>query len=196
MIDWGVAARPMPGHSQSGDRHVVTEVPDGVRVVVMDALGHGPDAQEAARIAADTVEAYAHEPAPVLFERCHERLKRTRGVVMSVGTFRRRGTLTWLGLGDVAGVLVRPESGGAGRRNWLLVRSGMVGGRLPLLRPTVIGVAHADTLYMATDGIRLDAAHLGAQGPPQRIADGILHRRAVENDDALVLVARYVADRR
>lgn len=196
LIEWGFAARPMPGQSQSGDRHVVTEVPDGVRVVVMDALGHGADAQEAARIAADTVETYVREPAPVLFERCHERLKRTRGVVMSVGTFRRQGTLTWLGIGNVTGVLIRPEAGGASHRNWLLVRSGVLGGRLPLLRPSIIGVAPADTLYMATDGVRLEAAALGSLDPPQRIADGILHRRAVESDDALVLIARYIADPR
>lgn len=195
VIDCGVAARPMPGQTESGDRHVVADVHDGALVAVMDALGHGPEAKEAAQIAADTVETYAREPATVLFQRCHERLARTRGVVMSVGTFHRRGTLTWLGLGNVDGVLVHPQPDGAGRCDWLLVRSGVLGARLPLLRPSIVRVAHADTLYMATDGVRLDAADLGSRDRPQRIADGILHRHAIENDDALVLVARYVADR-
>lgn len=195
LIDWGVALRPLAGESESGDRHVLAEVPNGELVAVMDGLGHGPIASQAATIAAATVEAYAHEPPAFLFQRCHERLKRTRGVVMSVAAFDPDGTLTWLGVGNVVGVLARAQAGTSARRDWLLVRGGVVGDRLPTLRHSILRVRQGDTLYMATDGISDDFTRdIGSRDPPQRIADDILRRYARATDDALILVARYLPD--
>ena len=40
--------------------------------------------------------------------RCHDRLRATRGVVMSLASLdQERGILTWLGVGNVAGVVFR-----------------------------------------------------------------------------------------
>jgi negative regulator of sigma-B (phosphoserine phosphatase) len=54
-------------------------------------------------------------------------------------------------------------------------------------------VAVGDTLIFTTDGIRNGfnvAPHL--KNPPQKIATQILSEESKGNDDALVLVARYV----
>ena len=46
----------------------------------------------------------------VLLEQCHRALARTRGVVMSVASVRARElTVTWLGVGNVEGVLARSD---------------------------------------------------------------------------------------
>jgi phosphoserine phosphatase RsbX len=92
FIDWAVAARPLAGQSVSGDRHAVAPFPAGALVGVIDGLGHGEEAAVAAAIAVATLTAHAHEPVISLLKRCHEQLKGTRGVVMSVASFAARDT--------------------------------------------------------------------------------------------------------
>jgi hypothetical protein len=56
-------------------------------------------------------------------------------------------------------------------------------------------ICPGDLLVLATDGIRAGFAQGLALGdPPQQIADGILARHLKGNDDALVLVARIMAN--
>jgi hypothetical protein len=47
-------------------------------------------------------------------------------------------------------------------------------------------------LVLATDGIRHDFVANLNPGPPQAMADRILHQYAKGTDDALVLVAQYL----
>src|SRR4051794_4565171 len=98
VIEWAVASRALGGAPVSGDCHLVVARPDGALVAVVDGLGHGAEAATAAEIAVATLSAHAHEPAIQLVERCHDRLRGSRGVVMSLATFDTPGnTLTWLG---------------------------------------------------------------------------------------------------
>lgn len=194
LIDWGVAAQPLPGETESGDRHVVATRPDGVLVAAIDGLGHGPEAAHASTLAAATLEQYAREPVDVLLQRCHERLTKTRGVVLSLAAFDAlTSSMTWLGVGNVEGFLLRADPEAQPRREWLLPRGGLVGLKLPPMRPTTIRISAGDTLCFATDGIRDGfAEELSAHDAPQRIADRILAHHARGTDDALVLVARYL----
>ena len=194
LIDWGVATLALPGQAESGDRGVVKPFPNGVLVAVVDGLGHGQEAAAAAKIAAEKVERYAHESVITLLRRCHERLKATRGVVMSLVSFNaRNATLTWLGVGNVEGVLLRANVNARPARESLLLRGGVVGYQLPPLRTSVLPVTRGDTLIFATDGIRDGFAEgLPLSDPPQHIADRILVQHGKGTDDALVLVARYV----
>ena len=74
-----------------------------------------------------------------------------------------------------------------------MARAGVIGFRLPALRIDSVPVKAFDTLIMATDGIQPDFAEaLSLDGRPQRIADSILSHHRKPNDDALVLVARYL----
>lgn len=193
-IEWGVAARALPGESDSGDLSLVKASPQGGLVaVVVDALGHGGEAASAARKAVWTIERYVHEPLVSLLQRCHAELLGTRGVVMSLAAFDAGETLTWVGVGNVEGVLVGADPGSRPGRTNLLTRPGMVGVELPKVRPWVVPVTRGDTLIIATDGIRSGFADgLAMSESPQSLAERILARYAKENDDALVLVVRYV----
>src|SRR5439155_998671 len=83
-----------------------------------------------------------------------ERLRHTRGVVMSVAWFQTgERTMAWLGVGNVEGVLQRGSPHGSPASETLLVRSGLVGSHLPPLRASVLSVNPGDTLIVATDGI-------------------------------------------
>jgi negative regulator of sigma-B (phosphoserine phosphatase) len=192
VVDFGVASRPLAGEPESGDLHLVSAFPDGVLVAAVDGLGHGAEAAVAARAAC---EALGNDPGadlPTLFERCHRRLARTRGVVMSLASFgEREGVMKWLGVGNVEGLLLRADA--APTNESILLLGGVVGYQLPTLRPTTTQVAHGDVLMLATDGIRTGFAHgLDRSEPAQQLADRILANHAKPTDDALVLVARYL----
>jgi len=194
FIEWGAAASPLEGQAESGDLHVVQPFPKGVLVAAVDGLGHGPEAAAAARSAVVTLAEYAHEPVISLVKRCHERLLRTRGVVMSLASFNTLdNTMTWLGVGNVEGLLLRADVAANPPRENVLLRGGVVGYQLPALHASILPVTRGDVLILATDGIRGGIVEdVSLSDPPQRIAEQILARRATGMDDALVLVARYL----
>ena len=193
-LEWGVADFVPPGHSESGDLHVVAPFPEGFLVAALDGLGHGKEAAAAAKRAAAILKAKASMPVIALARRCHERLRATRGVVMSLASFNvSHGLVTWLGVGNVQGVLCRS---GTGVQEALLLRAGVIGGRLPLLKAQVLPIGPGDMLIFATDGIRDNFAQaLTRSDVPQKVAENILRRFAKGNDDALVLVARFLENR-
>jgi len=194
FIEWGVATFALAGASLPGDRHVVLSTPKGVLVGVVDGLGHGQEAAAAADIAVATLCQHAEEAIIGLFQQCHERLHRTRGVVMSLASFTRaHGTMTWMGIGNVEGFVFRASATVGPRYSSLLLRGGVVGSHLPPLYASSLSVMPGDTLIFSTDGIRSDYAEgLSTAGRPQQIADSILARYSKGSDDALVLIARYI----
>jgi hypothetical protein len=117
----------------------------------------------------------------------------TRGAVISAAVLDFRDeTMTWLGVGNVEGLLLRAPASRGARTQSLLVRGGVVGSRLPPLAAEVVPLRCGDTIILATDGIRsefLDATPPDL--PPKALADHILTRWGTQTDDALVLVARY-----
>ncbi len=193
LLDWSVAARPMSGQSVSGDLHLVKRFDQRVLVAVIDGVGHGDEAAAAARTAADILENYPGETTISLFKRCHEALVKTRGVVLTVAILDTvESSMTWLGVGNVEGRLLRTDAGASHPRESVLLRGGLVGYQLPALQASVIPVAAGDLLILATDGIHTAFEEgINLNETPRQIADKILGRHFKGNDDALVLVARY-----
>jgi negative regulator of sigma-B (phosphoserine phosphatase) len=171
----------------------VLELPGGALAVAMDGLGHGAAAQVAAEAARRSLVAGARAPLHALVAQCHRDLHKTRGVALSLAFFDvGQGAMTWLGVGNVEGVLVRAAGHVGPARESLLLRGGVVGYRLPPLRVATLPVGPNDTLIFATDGIRGQFARAPAAGTPQEIADDLLARFCRGTDDALVLVVRYL----
>ena len=194
LLDWGVASLPIPGQAGSGDGHLVHVAPWGALVAVVDGVGHGSEAASATRIALEVLERHAQDPLPSLLGRCHERLRRTRGVALSMSAFRpTEGAMTWLGVGNVTGVLVRANPRSAPRVESLVSRAGLVGDQLPQVSASATPVGPGDTLIFATDGIRSDFADSQSLAQaPREIAERVLAGHGKGTDDALVLVARYL----
>jgi len=191
LLDWGVASRAVAGEIECGDAPVLVEFRGGAVAAVIDGLGHGSEAAIAARLAAATVAAHADEAVAPLLARCHERLRGTRGAVMTLASFRHvDATMTWVGVGNVDGVLMRARPSAA--RESILLRGGVVGYRVPPLRVATLPLAPGDILILATDGIRTPfSENLDLDASPAEIADGVLARYAKDTDDATVLVARW-----
>ena len=194
FIDYGVAISTAEGERQSGDEYVVHPFADGALVALVDGLGHGYEASQAARTAVETLKTYAGESVIALVRRCHGALRNTRGAAMSLAFFNAvDSTITWMGIGNVSGVLIRPDSADLRRREILLIRSGVVGAALPLLRASVVAVCQADKLIFATDGVEAGFYDgININDSPQEIADSVLNTHNKGTDDAMVLVTQFL----
>lgn len=198
-VEVGVAMAPMAGQAALADQYLVLTRAGDVLVAVLDGVGHGATAEHAAAEASRAIREAPAGSLESLVARCHERLRATRGVAMSVATVDlRRGLLTWLGVGNVAGVVFRNRSRAQAadrRTESLLLRGGVVGSRLPQLRSEALQLADGDTVVFATDGIAsdFDREHR-LHDAPQVAAQRILKKYAKGTDDALVLVVRYKAE--
>ena len=192
MVEYGVAKFVLPGQDESGDHHLVCCNRNGILVAAIDGIGHGEEAANVSKTADMLLRSSAGEPIIPLAERYHERLGATRGIVLSLAFIDpEHGMMTWLGVGNVQGVLIRSDVKKGNAQESLLLQAGVVGSRLPALQTTVLPVVKGDTLFFATDGVRSDfSVTLSARENPQRAADRILVQHRSGNDDALVLVAR------
>lgn len=194
IVACATAAATLAGQISSGDRALVAPFPGGTLVAVVDGLGHGHEAGEAAAAA---VRVLAADPAASLGElltRCHEELRRTRGAVMTLASFRAaESQMTWLAVGNVEGMLVRAQP--TARSEAVPMRGGTVGYVLPTMQARAVHVDPGDTLVLATDGIRAGFRdEVARPRSPQEIADRILDGYGKRSDDACVLVARYVGE--
>lgn len=194
LIEWGFTTMPLQGQAVSGDKYIIKPFPNGTLMAVVDGLGHGYEAAVASDIAIATLDAYAHEPVIPLVKRCHEALRGTRGVVISVASFNSLDkTMPWLGVGNIEGILLKEDVNAIPSRKSLLLRGGVLGYQLPPLKESVIPVLPGDTLIFATDGIR-SGFEKGIKliDKPQQIADNIMTQFNRGTDDVLVLVVRYI----
>lgn len=194
LIQWHVAGSSLPGEADSGDLHVVQDFPGGVLVGVVDGLGHGKEAAAAARAALEVLAQCPQEGVISLVERCHESLRVTRGAVLSLASLSvKENTMTWTGVGNVEGVLLRRDPYAVPGHESLLLRNGVVGNRLPRLSASTVPVRRGDMLIFATDGIRPGfVEQINPNDSPHRVASRIFAEYARNTDDALVLVVRFI----
>ena len=194
-LEFGVAGSIAPGQRVSGDLEVLHYYDGGGGAIIaaIDGIGHGEQAAATARLAADTILRHPEEEPAALLMRCHAALRGTRGVVLSIASINlRQAALSWLGIGNVSGLLCRGTVNALVARDELLARPGVVGyGELAALHASVIPLRARDMLIFATDGIsRHFSDDLAAAASAQSLADDIIAHHRQRNDDALVVVAR------
>jgi negative regulator of sigma-B (phosphoserine phosphatase) len=192
----GTAGRPLDGEGRSGDLAVFAPYDGGALAACIDGLGHGDDAADASAAAAEILAAHAGEAPQALLQRCHEALHRTRGVVMTLAWFDVAGaTMTWTGVGNVEGRLVRAAGDLPGRHDSPVVFGGVVGYQLPRVKPTTVALEPGDTVVFATDGISpAFSVSLTAGLEPQVQADRVLEHHARDSDDALAVAVRFLPE--
>jgi negative regulator of sigma-B (phosphoserine phosphatase) len=189
MLERGVAGQAHAGEPRSGDVALFAPSERGGLVAVIDGLGHGGPAADAAEAAAEVLRAHVDEPPQALLERCHEALRDTRGAVMTLAWFDvHRRTMAWTGVGNVEARFVRAGA----RHDSPVVLGGVVGYALPQVRMGTIPLEPGDAVAMATDGVAADySASLEPGVPAQELAERVLARHGKGTDDALVAVVRY-----
>jgi len=197
-IEWAVAGRALPGQRVSGDRGVVLDAGGGaVLFAVLDGLGHGAAAADAADRAAQVLSENRAEPLDVLMVLCHRAMADTRGAAVSLALFGAADTVHWLGVGNVESRILTAGPVGLTMRATVLMTGGIVGYRLPQnLQAQTVPVRPGDLLLMSTDGIVTESADSGIDlsKSTAEITAEILARHAKDTDDALVLAARHRGD--
>jgi negative regulator of sigma-B (phosphoserine phosphatase) len=193
-LDFGVAGAALEGEDRSGDLAVFAPTSAGGLVCLIDGLGHGAAAADAAAAAAEVIRHHAEAAPQELLDRCHEALRETRGVVMTLAWFDiGAGEIVWTGVGNVDARLWHPSEGG--RHDVALVFGGVVGYQVPRVRPSTLTLTPGDLLVMVTDGIDPGfAAALDGGGAAQTVAERIFSAHGKGTDDALVIVVRYLPD--
>jgi len=195
-MEFGIAAAAVEGQSESGDIHVMQYVRDRLLLAVIDGIGHGDSAAAAALAASSVLKANPSERLETLMQMCHDVLRSTRGAVMSLASiFPRQGQMHWLGVGNVQGMVQRAGAAKGIVQEVLLLRAGVLGAQMPSLQAATVPLQTGDRIIFATDGIRSGfVADLSSLDTPQRSADRILQQHWRSNDDALVVVARYLGN--
>lgn len=194
-LTWAAVGRAHPDEEVSGDCFVAHGDDAAFVVALVDGLGHGSSAAEAARAAASPFEDADALRAPLttLMERSHDVARRTRGAALTAVRVRREPlAVESLAVGNVDGVL----RGGDARRERIYLAGGVVGYRLPKLRPFATPVNEPLVVALGTDG--LDPAF--ASDPLvdgslaiERAAGLLFDRYATGTDDALAFLLRVGA---
>jgi negative regulator of sigma-B (phosphoserine phosphatase) len=190
----GCAGEAIAGETRSGDKAVFARYEAGGLVAVIDGLGHGDEAADAAEVAADVLRAHAALDPQALLERCHEALRGTRGAVMTFAWFDLAARqMHWAGVGNVEARFLRATDLRGARHAGPVVLGGVVGFQIPRgLRTSTIDLEPGDAAAFATDGIAADfSAVLDPVLTPQAQADRMLRDHGKGADDALAVVVRY-----
>jgi anti-sigma regulatory factor (Ser/Thr protein kinase) len=187
----GSRMTPIRNEMVSGDSWSVLRFEQSLAVAVVDGLGHGPKAAEAAHAAVDAFQRSVRHTGPVqAIQMAHQALLSTRGAVMAVASIDAKSqSLRFAGLGNISAVVY--THGVAAR---LASSDGTVGYGSRKARECSVDWSPESTLILNTDGLssrwnlakhpRLLACH------PVLIA-AVLHRDFARNtDDATVVVVR------
>jgi anti-sigma regulatory factor (Ser/Thr protein kinase) len=159
--------------------------------IVVDGLGHGPLAAEAAtaamRVFADRA---LLAPADIVGE-IHQALRATRGAALAVAVVdRERQVLRFAGLGNIAGSIIA-----AGRsRHSLASHNGTAGVSMRRIQEFVYPLPPHGVLVMHSDGLTTHwtpESYVGAWNRDPALATGALFRDHTRGrDDCTVVVAR------
>jgi serine phosphatase RsbU (regulator of sigma subunit) len=187
-LKYGVYNRAKAGYAVSGDAYFVKEYPDGILACLVDGLGSGEPAAEAAQATIRCVADHHQDPLVQIVTGCHEAIRNTRGVVMAlvrINTLERK--LSFVGVGNI------------GFRAWSaesvqpISSAGIVGSRLPTLREFSFVYTPGDLIILYSDGVSrrftLDGiVERMAPLPPQRLAEAIADDYAKRDDDVTLVV--------
>lgn len=177
-------SRPLEGSAACGDIVIEEHDTNWSLFAVVDALGHGLEAEDSARRAAEAISSSRGKPLQEVFETVHRSLRGRRGVVMSAILVEGE-TATFAGVGNVE--IFTPE--GVARPVTL---AGTLGGGAYRFRSFGLPLRSGQRWVLASDGVKArEASTLLSQlrkQSPQSVAAAILSQAARVQDDASLLI--------
>jgi anti-sigma regulatory factor (Ser/Thr protein kinase) len=181
--------RPCRGEVVSGDAVSVTEVEGGVLIGVVDGLGHGHPAYQAAKSATRYLRSHSSSDLAQVLTKLHDRLRDSVGAAVSLCWIDlSTGALRYAAIGNTVFRL----QGEASHR--LMAMPGTVGGQIRNPRVDTAQLNGDDVLILHTDGISErtnfeDYPQLRYQGV-ETVADRIVSQYGKSHDDATVVVCK------
>jgi hypothetical protein len=186
----GAVCVPLRGEDECGDDWAVHVESGRVAALLVDGLGHGPEAAVAALAAMSAFRDVAADTPQSILEAMHTALHRTRGAALSVTVLdAARRTARFCGVGNVDGRVVADDT-----NRQLMPQSGIVGHTMPRMRLVEIPWPTGGRLVIHSDGIssRWQATQYpGLLARHPALLAGVLFRDfARDRDDATVLALR------
>jgi anti-sigma regulatory factor (Ser/Thr protein kinase) len=189
-IEVGAVQVPCPGEEVSGDSWAVAHTPDRTSVLVVDGLGHGAEAHEAAALASRVFALHAEESPASILQRIHESLRSTRGAAGAVLKldFRERSAL-FAGIGNIS-ASVRAN----GESRSMVSHHGVLGHSVRKFHEFLYPWPSRSLVVLHTDGIgtHWDLARYPGleQRRPALIAAALYRDFTRGRDDATVIALR------
>jgi anti-sigma regulatory factor (Ser/Thr protein kinase) len=190
-LEWGVVCVPKREEEVCGDAWAVTAGHVRNAILVVDGLGHGLHAADAANGALRAFWEHARERPESILNALHQTLRGTRGAVAAVAEIDwDKRELRWAGAGNIAGTLVPVE----GKASSLVSHSGTVGHNIIRVQEFTHRWPDEGLLILHSDGLSsrwaLEPYPGLTQKDPSLIA-GVLYRDFARRlDDVVVLVGR------
>jgi anti-sigma regulatory factor (Ser/Thr protein kinase) len=187
-------AVPHPGETACGDGWITVMEPGGRALLMVDGLGHGPQAEQAA---ATAIQLFLDGPrtAPEqMLGMLHAGMRSTRGAAVAVAVVDpRRCELRFAGVGNISAQLVTGD-----KTRSLVSHNGTVGHQMRKAQEFVYPWDTGTLLVLHSDGLgghwKLDRYPGLARHDPALIAAVLYRDHARRRDDVSVVVCRLSAD--
>ncbi|HTU40503.1 MAG TPA: ATP-binding SpoIIE family protein phosphatase [Candidatus Aquilonibacter sp.] len=189
-IDVGVVSVPIKGEDVCGDGWGAKKTADSLLFMVVDGLGHGILAAEAAREAERIFAlALSNSPTPIL-EDSHNSLKKTRGAAMAVSALQPdRQLVSFAGVGNIGASIVGTETS-----RGMASHNGTLGHHLHRIQEFSLPWNSDSILVMHSDGLKSGwdlQRYPGIWNKHPALIAGMLYRDfSRERDDVTVLIAK------
>ena len=186
----GVVCVPHHGEEECGDAWAVEVVPEGVAILLVDGLGHGPEAAVAALAATSTFRGAAGEAPETTLASMHTALRHTRGAALSIAVVdQARRTARFCGVGNIDSRVMTLDT-----NRQLIPQNGIVGHTMPRIQAADVAWPPDARLVLHSDGIasgwRADR-YPGLLARHPALLAGVLFRDyGRDRDDATILVVR------
>lgn len=183
-------AIPYPGERVSGDGWAYHQTSDGCNVLLVDGLGHGVMAAEAAEEAVKIFRERAERSPGDILSYVHDALKKTRGAVAAVAQIRTdEGVLIYAAVGNISGSLLSRQTSRS-----LFSHNGTLGVATPRIQEFRVDWPNDGIFIMHSDGLtsRWDlSSYSGLLARHAAIIGGALLRDfRRQRDDASVVVVK------
>jgi anti-sigma regulatory factor (Ser/Thr protein kinase) len=174
---------------EAGDACATLSWRRGLVVALVDGLGHGPRAAEAARVFLDSVGRHAELALADLFTHAHHDLLRTRGAVAAVARIdHEAGAVEIGGIGNIVVLVMRADGGRAAHA---IMVPGILGSAYRTVRPQALPLAVGDILVMHSDGVRsrFDFSEVRNM-TAQAASEHVVKAAAKPTDDAACVIVK------
>ncbi|MCX7513901.1 ATP-binding protein [Frateuria hangzhouensis] len=191
---FGISHHAIHGEAVCGDAWRLAVDGQRLSALVIDGLGHGPQAALAADAGAQAFAASPFEAPERLLETAHQQMAGSRGGALAVARFDGQDVLQFLGIGNISASLVRAE----GSRG-LASHPGIVGGQYRKAQVFEYPGAAGQLLVMHSDGLQSRwrlGDYPGLWNRHPAVVAALLHRDFCRGrDDTTVLVIALEAQR-
>ena len=189
-FEFGVVCRPVKGEVDCGDGWAAHHAVNKQQFMVVDGLGHGPDAYTAAAHAMRVFAGHAKEGPTNLLTLAHGALRPTRGAALAMADIDfETGVLKYAGVGNIAASILDD-----GTSRSLVSHNGTVGAEMRKVQEFTYPWHPDSLLVMNSDGLTthwsLDP-YPGLRNKSPLMIAALLYRDFKRTrDDSTVLVAR------